>query len=71
MNFLLQTVNLSLLPGKDGQQVPGVHLSLHDMTECLDEPTAVGAVPPAEEARDGAAGNQKVCTAGDVGMGRL
>ena len=66
MNFLLKTVNLSLLPGKDGQQVPGVHLSLHDMTKCLDEPTTPEGISETFEARDGAAGNQKVCTVGYV-----
>ena len=40
-------------------------LSLNDVTECLDEPTALGCVSPAVEARDGAVGNQKVCMAGD------
>ena len=40
-------------------------LSLNDVTECLDEPAALGGVPPAVEARDGAVGNQKVGMAGD------
>ena len=40
-------------------------LSLNDVTECLDEPTALGCVPPTVEARDSAVGNQKVSMAGD------
>ena len=56
---------LPLLPGKDGQQVSRVSLSLNDVTECLDEPTALGCVPPAVEAWHGAVGNQKVSMAGD------
>ena len=35
------------------------------MAECLDEPTALGGVPPAVEAGHGAVGNKKVCVAGD------
>lgn len=41
-------------PGQDGQQVPGVRLSLDHVTQGLDEPTALGSVPPTVEARDGA-----------------
>ena len=40
-------------------------LPLNDVTECLYEPTALGCVPPAVEAGDGAVGNQKVGMAGD------
>ena len=39
-------------------------LPLNDVTECLYEPTALGCVPPAVEAGDGAVGNQKVGMAG-------
>ena len=38
---------------------------LNDMAECLDEPTALGGVPPAVEAWHGAVGNKKVCMTGD------
>ena len=38
---------------------------LNDMTECLDEPTALGGVPPAVEAGHSAVGNKKVGMAGD------
>ena len=40
-------------------------LSLNDVTECLDEPAALGGVPPAVEARDSAVGDKKVGMAGD------
>ena len=38
---------------------------LNDMAECLDEPTALGGISPAVEARDSAVGDKKVGMAGD------
>ena len=41
-------------PGQDGQEVPGVSLSLDNITQGLDEPTALGGVSPAVESGDSA-----------------
>ena len=43
-----------LVPGQYGQEVPGVSLSLDHVAEGLDEPAALGDVPPAVETRNGA-----------------
>ena len=48
------------LPGKDGQEVSRVRLPLNDVTECLYEPTALGGVPPAVEARHRGVGEKEV-----------
>ena len=52
--------NLPGDPGQDGQKVSGVGLSLDDIAQGLDEPTALSGVSPAVESRNSAVSNQKV-----------